>query len=86
MTQVERDPRVDPRPGDVLTNGRTVVRIDLVPPTFDGVGFVRWIEGDDEDGHAGRLSLPRFRVAAAGAEVIALGIPGRGSVWGESCS
>ncbi len=27
MTQAERDPRVDPRPGDVLTNGERATRV-----------------------------------------------------------
>ena len=82
----QRDPRLDPRPGDWLSNGRVTVRIDLVPPAFDGVAFCRWIEGRDEEGHAGCVSLVRFRLVAPGAEVIAMGIPGRGSVWGEAYS
>ena len=64
------------------------MRIDLVPPEFDGVAFCQWREGDDANGHTGavRLEMFQFYVDRAGAEVIAMGIPGRGSVWGESCS
>lgn len=75
---MSRDPRVTPRPGDWLSLGCAVVRVDEIEG--DVVFFVRWI-GDTLDGWPDGIALAAYREQAADAVVIAEGIPGRAEAW-----
>ena len=69
-----RDPRVNPAPGDWLTDGRSDVVVDGF--AADGDVLVRRFRvGEDEMSSAARLPLYLYRHFAIGAEVLAMGLP-----------
>lgn len=83
---MSRDPRVDPEPGDWLRAGGFDVRIDLM--ARGTISVSKWREG--EEALYGMFSVDsavfREECAERQAQVIAMGIPGRGSIWGDDMS
>ena len=73
-----RDPRVEPRAGDWLSNGRADVRVDFTEG--DSVFCVKWLAGEEE-GYPFGIALAEFREQAAGSVVIAEGLPCIGAAW-----
>lgn len=69
-----RDPRIDPVPGDWLSNGRSDVVVDGFASNGD-VLVRRFRAGEDEMSSAARLPLDLYRHFAIGAEVLAMGPP-----------
>ena len=69
-----RDPRVNPAPGDWLTDGRSDVVVDGFAADGD-VLVRRFRAGEDEMSSAARLPLDVYRRFAVAAEVLAVGLP-----------
>ena len=70
MTQVERDPRIDPRPGDVLTNGKRATRVLEI----DERGMIRHHSPEPCCGevYVFQITLEDFRAGAAAPDVVVL--------------
>ena len=65
-----RDPRTDPQPGDLLTDGRIHIRIDFVRD--DQVYYARFREPLTDDSFAldlNRIPMDAYRTGAASARV-----------------
>lgn len=71
---MSRDPRVNPAPGDWLTDGRYDVVVDGFATNGD-VLVRRFRVGEDEMSSAARLPLDVYRRDAVNAEVLAVGLP-----------
>ena len=69
-----RDPRIDPAPGDWLTDDRYDVVVDGFGTNGDAL-VRRFRSGEDEMSSAARLPLDLYRHSAIGAEVLAMGLP-----------
>lgn len=69
-----RDPRIDPLPGDWLTDGRYDVVVDGFATNGD-VFVRRFRSGEDEMHSAATVPLSAYRRDAASAEVLAMGLP-----------
>lgn len=75
-TKIERNPLVDPKPGDWITGvglsgRRNEIRIDFVAP--DEVSFVRFLDGDEDildRAQPRRLPLARYRAEAPSGAVL----------------
>lgn len=70
-----RDPKVYPKEGDWLTNGKIDVAVDGLRAGDTEVLIRRFVAGQDELHSMARVPIEVYREHAQRAEVIAMGIP-----------
>lgn len=72
---MDRDPKVYPREGDWLTNGKIDVVVDGLRAGDTEVLIRRFVAGQDELHSLARVPIGIYREHAKVATVIAVGIP-----------